>query len=77
MTNEEIIEYQRLRKAFHETELGALFDKFVNVHGRAWQEDERASWMESSGKTAKRLFEESDALEKQLRYILMDIVGVK
>jgi len=77
MTNEEIIEYQRKRKAFHKTELGALFNKFVSAHARAWQEDERSGWMENSGKTAKRLFDESDALEEQLRKMLMKIVGVE
>lgn len=74
---EEIIEQQRLAKAFNETELGALFNKFVSTHARAWQEDERSAWMETSGKTAKRLFDESDELENKLRKILMEMVGVK
>lgn len=77
MTNEEILEYQRLYKAFNETELGSLFNRFVNVHGAAWAEDERSAWRESSGKRARELFEKSDALEKELRAKLMEIVGVK
>lgn len=77
MTKNEIIEYQRKLKAFHETELGALFNKFVNAHARAWQEDERSGWMQNSGKTAQRLYDESNALENQLREILMNIAGVE
>jgi hypothetical protein len=76
MTNEEIVELQRKNKAFQETELGALFNKFVNLHATAWQLDERSSWT-GHIKTAKKAWDAMEPAEKELREKLMKIAGVE
>lgn len=72
MTNEEILEIQRLGKAFQATELGALFNKFVNLHARAWQLDNTDDFY-LQDKAWKAL----EPVEKELRVKLMEITGVK
>jgi hypothetical protein len=42
MTNKEIFEWQQKLRHFDETELGHLFNRFVNLHATAWQLDERS-----------------------------------
>lgn len=72
MTNEEILEIRRIGKAFQATELGALFNKFVNLHARAWQLDS-SDYFHSQDKAWKAL----EPVEKELRAKLMEITGVK
>lgn len=72
MTNQEIIEIQRIGKAFQATELGALFNKFVNLHARAWQLDNTDDFY-LQDKAWKAL----EPVEKELRTKLMEITGVK
>jgi hypothetical protein len=76
MTNEEIIEHQRKMKAFRETELGNLFEKFVNLHATAWQLDERSAWNDHY-RTAKKAWDALKPVEKELREKLMKIAGVE
>jgi hypothetical protein len=76
MTNEEIVELQRNNKAFQETELGALFNKFVRLHAVAWQLDERSAWNEHN-KIAKKAWDEMDPVYEELQEKLMKIAGVK
>ena len=76
MTNEEIFEYQRKMKAFQETELGGLFEKFVSLHATAWQFDERASWNDHYT-SAEQAWDKLKPVEKELREKLMKIAGVE
>lgn len=76
MTNQELYEHQQLLKRWRETELGSLFERFVNLHAKAWQLDERSSHGYGE-KTADRAWKELDPVEKQLRGMLMKIVGVE
>lgn len=76
MTNEEIVEFQRKMKAFRETELGALFEKFVHLHATAWQLDERSAWNDHI-KTAKKAWDAMEPVEEELREKLMKIAGVE
>ena len=76
MTNEEIFELQRKNKAFQDTELGALFCKFVNLHATAWQMDERSSWNDH-WKTAEKAWDALKPVEKELKEKLMKIAGVE
>lgn len=70
---EEIMESRRKNKAFRETELGELFEKFVFLHSVAWQSDERYEGDHRSTKAWDNLA----PVEKKLREKLMEIVGVK
>lgn len=76
MTNEEIIEFQRKLKAFQETELGGLFEKFVRLHALAWQFDERAGWNDQYA-SAEKAWDKLRPVEKELREKLMKIAGVE
>ncbi len=76
MTNQEIIAHQQRAKQFNKTELGNLFNRFVNLHAIAWQLDERCSY--GSGETASRkAWEKLEPVERELRQQLMKIVGVE
>lgn len=76
MTNEEIIEFQRKVKAFQETELGGLFEKFVNLHATAWQLDERSGWNDHYT-ASEKAWDKLRPVEKELREKLMKIAGVE
>lgn len=73
MTNQEIIERQKMLKRWHSTELGSLFEKFVSLHARAWQLDERHGLSRSAEKAWKDL----EPVEVELRDKLMKIAGVR
>jgi hypothetical protein len=73
MTTQEILEIQRKLKAFRETELGALFEKFVYLHARAWQLDER----HGLSKSAEKAWNDLSLVERELRDKLMKIAGVE
>ena len=72
MTNQEIWEFQRQAKAFNDTELGRLFNRFVNLHAKAWQFDERYQ----GDSRAKRAWNELGPVEKELREKLMGLAGM-
>jgi len=72
MTNAEILDIHRIAKAFDTTELGNLFNKFTRLHARAWQLDS-TDYHRSQDKAWKEL----EPIEKQLRFKLMEIAGVK
>jgi len=76
MTNEDIIEHQRLRKQFMGTELGRLFEQFVSLHARAWQLDERSA-AGYGQKAADRAWKELEPVERELRQLLMYIARVE
>jgi len=75
MNTEKIIEAQRKQKLFYETDLGRLFETFVNLHASAWQLDERSGW-NGHDKTAKKAWDALTPIEKELRETLMKIAGV-
>jgi hypothetical protein len=75
MTNEEIFDYQQRAKLFNETELGNLFNRFVYLHCRAWQLDERSAHG-FGDKAAAQAWEALKPVEKELREKLMSIAGV-
>ena len=77
MTKEEIIEYQRKQKLFMQTELGALFERFVVLHGDAWRLDERINDSYGSTKAAKQAWKDLEPVEKELRQLLMYIACVE
>lgn len=72
MTNAEILEIHRIAKAFDATELGNLFNKFTRLHARAWQLDST-----DYHRSQDKAWEELEPVEKQLRFKLMEISGVK
>lgn len=76
MTNEEIMEYQRKMKVFRETELGRLFNAFMNLHATAVQLDERSGWNDQS-KVAKKAWAAFDPVHEEFREKLMKIAGVE
>lgn len=76
MSTDDILEYQRRLRAFTETELGALFEKFVNLHATAWQLDERSAWNDQD-KTARKAWDAMEPVLKELRERLMVITGVE
>jgi hypothetical protein len=76
MTKEEIIEHQRIKKLFRETELGSLFERFVHLHARAWQMDERSD-SSYGARNADKAWKELEPVETELRKLLMHIAGVK
>lgn len=73
---DDIVEYQRKMKAFRETELGSLFEKFVNLHATAWQLDERSSWNDQDI-IADKAWKQLEPVQKELRSKLMQIAGVE
>lgn len=76
MTNQEIFERQQLLKRWRETELGSLFERFVNLHATAWQLDERSR--DGHGeKSADRAWDALKPVEAELRNKLMKIAGVE
>lgn len=72
MTNAEILEIQRLGKAFDSTPLGNLFNRFVRLHARAWQLDSTDYY-----KSQDKAWKELEPVENELRNKLMEIAGVK
>lgn len=72
MTNKEIWELQRQAKAFNDTEIGRLFNRFVNLHAKAWQYDERHDGVGPAEKAWKEL----KPVEEELRKKLMELVGI-
>jgi hypothetical protein len=77
MTKEEIIEHQRKQKLFMQTELGRLFERFVVLHGKAWQLDERSSDSYGGTKAAKQAWKDLEPVETELRKLLMYIAMVE
>ena len=75
MTKQEISEYLQKQKQFRETELGKLFNRFVNLHARAWQLDGRNDGY-GHGASSKA-WKDLEPVEKELRQRLMEIAGVK
>jgi hypothetical protein len=76
MTKQEISEHLQKQKQFQETELGKLFNRFVNLHGRAWQLDERNDGYGGYG-ASEKAWKDLEPVEKELRRRLMEIAGVK
>jgi len=76
MANKEMMEYQRKMKEFRETELGALYERFVNLHAIAWQLDERSSW-NGQDIIADKAFKHLEPVQKELCSKLMQIAGVE
>jgi hypothetical protein len=76
MDNQEILEHQRKMKAFQQTELGRLFERFVNLHAAAWQLDERSSWT-GHDKTARKAWDEMEPVLRELREKLMAVAKVE
>jgi hypothetical protein len=76
MTNQELREYQQKQKKFNETELGKLFNRFVNLHAHAWQLDERSGDGYSTTASDKA-WKTLEPVEKELREKLMIIAGVE
>jgi hypothetical protein len=77
MTKEELIEHRRKQKLFIETELGKLFERFVHLHGIAWQLDERSSDSYGGTKAANQAWKDLEPVETELRKLLMYIAGVE
>jgi hypothetical protein len=75
MTKQEISEHQQKQKQFRETELGKLFNRFVNLHARAWQLDERNDGYGYGA--SEKAWKDLEPVEKELRQRLMEIAGVK
>lgn len=73
--NNQIFDYQQREKRFNETELGNLFNRFVYLHSRAWQLDERSAHGVGD-KAAARAWEALTPVAKELREKLMSIAGV-
>ena len=73
MKVEEIVERQRKQKQFRETELGGLFEKFICLHAKAWQLDER----HGLSKSAEKAWNDLSPVETELRNKLMKIAGVE
>lgn len=69
MTNQEVIEFQREAKDFNNTELGRLFNRFVNLHAKAWQYDERYEGDSRAIKAWNELVPVETALREKLKEI--------
>jgi hypothetical protein len=75
MTKQEISEYLQKQKQFRETELGKLFNRFVNLYDRACRLDERNDGYGYGA--SNKAWKELEPVEKELRQRLMEIAGVK
>jgi hypothetical protein len=73
MTNQEIFDMQQKQRQFNETELGNLFNRFVDLHARAWHLDGNGHGLKECDKAWAKL----EPVERELRQRLMEIAGVK
>jgi hypothetical protein len=75
MNNTQILAHQKQMMQWRQTQLGELFERFVSLHARAWQLDERSH--DGYGeRAAERAWQELYPVQEQLRKQLMQIAGI-